>query len=165
MSSLTSAGFLMYLSVTFYPNICYCNYSLWLAWMCDECAWHHTTFLVQLCWRYALHYDASSWCFTADNMSILTCPTLLYIILMIHSWQDAYTYMSYIMIHNPDASQLTRYLYLHAIHYDTSSYCFTTDKKSIVTCHTLWYIILMLHSWQEVCTYIPYIMIHHPDAS
>ena len=44
--------------------ICSCcnllfNEALWLEWMCDECTWHHKTFLVQLYWHLAikLYYD------------------------------------------------------------------------------------------------------------
>ena len=32
---------------------CLCGV-LWLVWMCDECTWHHKTFLVQWCWHLAI---------------------------------------------------------------------------------------------------------------
>ena len=47
-----------YLWMTFYQDVylllLYCNV-LWLEWMCDECTWHHKTFLVQsVYWHLAI---------------------------------------------------------------------------------------------------------------
>ena len=43
--------------VTIYLDVCllllYFNDVLWREWMCDECTWHHKTFLEQLYWHLA----------------------------------------------------------------------------------------------------------------
>ena len=59
MHSLMSVGFLMYLFMNdFLPGlVCLLlqfNDVLWLAWMCDECTWHHKTFLMELYWLLAI---------------------------------------------------------------------------------------------------------------
>ena len=52
------AGFLMCLFIDDLLPRCLLllqfNDVLWLAWMCDECTWHHKIFLVQLYWHLAI---------------------------------------------------------------------------------------------------------------
>ena len=57
---------------TFYPNFAAVVVYLWSAWTCDECTWHHETFLVQL-----YYIDTWQWRCTALLGPTLDDPTLL----------------------------------------------------------------------------------------
>ena len=56
---ICTAGFLVYLFMNDFLSWCLLllqfNDVSWLAWMCDECTWHHQAFPVQLYWHIAIN--------------------------------------------------------------------------------------------------------------